>query len=42
MVGAAVKGFFETLKSVTRHYLDTIFNISTVETDDDRIRMAKL
>lgn len=34
--------YFKTLKSVTRHYLSTMFNISTTGMDDDRIRMAKL
>ena len=34
--------YFETLKSMTMHYLNTMFNISTVGTDEDRIQMAKL
>ena len=34
--------YFKTLKSVRRHYLNTMFNISTTGTDDDRIRMTKL
>ena len=34
--------YFETLKSVTRHYLNTMFKISMAGTDKDRIQMAKL
>ena len=34
--------YFETLESVTRHYLNTMFNISTTGTNDDIVRMAKL
>ena len=34
--------YFETRKSITRHYLNTMFNISTTGTDADRIRMTKL
>ena len=34
--------YFETLKSVKMHYLNIMFNISTAETDDDKIKMVKL
>ncbi|KAA0061272.1 uncharacterized protein E6C27_scaffold455G001150 [Cucumis melo var. makuwa] len=34
--------YFENLKTVTRQYLNVMFNISTAGTDDDRIKMAKL
>ncbi|KAA0033298.1 protein Ycf2-like [Cucumis melo var. makuwa] len=41
--GGRLKGvYFENLKTVTRQYLNVMFNISTAETDDDRIKMAKL
>ncbi|KAA0040869.1 protein Ycf2-like [Cucumis melo var. makuwa] len=41
--GGWLKGvYFENLKTVTRQYLNVMFNISTARTDDDRIKMAKL
>uniref|UniRef100_A0A9I9E975 DUF1985 domain-containing protein n=1 Tax=Cucumis melo TaxID=3656 RepID=A0A9I9E975_CUCME len=41
--GGRLKGvYFENLKTVTRQYLNVMFNISTAGTDDDRIKMVKL
>ncbi|TYK13893.1 protein Ycf2-like [Cucumis melo var. makuwa] len=41
--GGWLKGvYFENLKTVTRQYLNVMFNISTAGTDDDSIKMAKL
>ncbi|TYK21258.1 protein Ycf2-like [Cucumis melo var. makuwa] len=41
--GGRLKGvYFENLKTVTRQYLNVMFNISTAGTDDDKIKMAKL
>uniref|UniRef100_A0A9I9E5C4 DUF1985 domain-containing protein n=1 Tax=Cucumis melo TaxID=3656 RepID=A0A9I9E5C4_CUCME len=41
--GGQLKGvYFENLKTVTRQYLNVMFNISTAGTYDDRIKMAKL
>ncbi|TYK26024.1 protein Ycf2-like [Cucumis melo var. makuwa] len=40
--GRLKRVYFENLKTVTRQYLNVMFNISTARTDDDRIKMAKL
>ncbi|KAA0035989.1 protein Ycf2-like [Cucumis melo var. makuwa] len=41
--GGRLKGvYFKNLKTMTRQYLNIMFNVSTAETDDDRIKMAKL